>query len=152
MALGVTAQTCTVVVSIALGCVKKTHLMACSAAAGAGLNLGLNIIFIPRYGIVAAAITTLLAMLTDLSIRLHLARRELDWLLPVGRIARVAIAAAALGVLLHASTPSAPVELAGLVFAAPILYLLLLLALRVFSAADIVPALRFMAGLLRGRG
>ncbi len=137
VALGVTAQVCTIVVSIALGCVKKTHLMAYSALAAAGLNLGLNIIFVPRYGIVAAAVTTLIAMLVDLTIRLALARRHLplaiDWL----RLAKAMVAAGVLGSILFWLSPTGVVPLIGLTAITPVIFMALLLGLRVVSISDL---------------
>jgi O-antigen/teichoic acid export membrane protein len=148
VALGATAQICTIVVSLALACVKKTHLMAYSAFAGACLNLGLNIIFIPRYGIVAAAVTTLVAMLVDLGIRLALARRHVQLTIPWCRLIRAAVAASILGISLFAVSPSAVASLLGLVIVSPVVYLALLLGLRVVNLNDIREGGKFVRGLI----
>ena len=149
VALGVTAQVCTIVVSIALGCVKKTHLMAYSALAGAGLNLGLNIIFIPLYGIVAAAATTLLAMLVDLGIRLVLARRHVALAVNWWRIDRAALAAALLAAGLFALSPTGIVRLLLLVVVSPAIYLGLLLLFAVVSVSELMKAKEFAWQMLK---
>ena len=152
VALGITSQTCTVVISIALGCVKKTYLMALSALAGAGLNLGLNIIFIPQYGIIAAAATTLVAMLIDFSIRLAMARRYVQLPLPWWQLTRAALAALLLGIGLSILSPTTTAPLVALLALSPLVYLGLLLGLRVIRARDLAATWRFVVGLLpRGR-
>ena len=149
VALGVTAQVCTIVVSITLGCIKKTHLMAYSALAGAGLNMGLNIIFIPRYGIVAAAVTTLFAMVVDLSIRFRLAQRHVHLTIQWWRLARAAVAAAALGFALSALSPTGVVPLLGLLVVSPVVYPAMLLGLRVVSRGDLSKAREFIWKVIR---
>jgi len=151
VALGVTAQVCTIVVSIALGCVKKTHLMAYSALAGACLNLGLNIIFIPRYGIVAAAVTTLFAMLVDLGIRLAMAKRHVHLTIPWWRLIRAAVAATILGAGLFALSPTGVVTLLALLVISPTVYLALLLGLRVVSISDLARGKEFVWRVIRMR-
>ena len=151
VALGVTAQVCTIVVSIALGCIKKTHLMAYSALAGAALNLGLNIVFIPRYGIVAAAATTLFAMVVDLSIRFRLAQHHLHLTIRWWRLARAAVAAAALGFALFAFAPTGVAPILGLLILSPVVYLALLLGLRVVSMNDLTMGREFVMQLVTPR-
>jgi len=151
VALGVTAQICTIVVSIALGCVKKTHLMAYSAFAGAGLNLVLNIIFIPRHGIVAAAVTTLFAMLVDLGIRLALAKRHVQLTIPWWRLIRAAVAATILGAGLFALSPTDVVTLLALLVISPAVYLALLLGLKVVSVSDLAMGKEFVWRMTRMR-
>jgi O-antigen/teichoic acid export membrane protein len=151
VALGATAQICTIVVSIALGCVKKTHLMAYSALAGACLNLGLNVIFIPRYGIVAAAVTTLVAMLVDLGIRLALAKRHISLSVSWWRIARAALAAAILGAGLFALSPSGVAPLLVVLVTSPAIYLALLLGFRVVSMHDLADGRESVRRVIRMR-
>lgn len=63
--------------------VKKTKLIAIIWAIAAFLNLGLNIIFIPKFGIMAAAIITLMSYFCALILMRHFAFKELqfriDW-------------------------------------------------------------------------
>ncbi len=148
VALGVTAQTCTVVVSIALGCVKKTHLMAYSAFAGACLNLGLNIVFIPRYGIVAAAMTTLIAMLVDLSIRLTLARRHMHLPVQWSKLTRAAVAASIVALGLSSLDVTSVVSMLGLLVLSPTAYVGLLIGMRVVRMTTLKRGWAFARTLL----
>ena len=151
VALGVMAQLCTTVVSIAIGCVKKTHLAAYSALAGACLNLGLNIVFIPRYGIVAAAATTLIAMLVDLGIRVTLVRRHLLLNIQWWRLTKAAVAAVILGLGLFSLSVTGVAPLVGLLVLSPAIYLALLVGLRVVHIDDLIAARRFASQLIKER-
>jgi len=51
------------IVLTGMGVTKRTGAMGWLAAAGAGLNVGLNFLLIPRYGMTAAALTTVAANL-----------------------------------------------------------------------------------------
>jgi O-antigen/teichoic acid export membrane protein len=150
VSLGVTAQVCTVVVSLALACVKKTHLAAYSALAGACLNLGLNIIFIPSYGIIAAAVTTLFAMLVDLGIRFRLAQRHVHLTIQWWRLAKAAVAAAILGFGLFALSPTSVVALLALLIISPAVYLALLLGFGILSISGLASGWQFATRLLKG--
>ena len=61
LALGVVAAASTQVTAIGISLTKKTKYFAVFALAAAGVNLGLNILFIPRWGMMAAAWTTVAA-------------------------------------------------------------------------------------------
>ncbi len=66
-----------------LNLVKKTKLVAIIWAIAAFLNLGLNIVFIPRFGIMAAAIITFISYLCALILTWHYAFKDfqfhIDW-------------------------------------------------------------------------
>lgn len=63
--------------------VKKTKIIAVIWAIAAFLNLGLNIIFIPRFGIIAAAIVTFMSYFCAFVLMRHFAFKEfqfkIDW-------------------------------------------------------------------------
>ncbi len=149
VAVGVTAQMSTVVVSIALGCVKKTHLMAFSSLVAATLSLGLNIFLVPRYGITAAAATTLLAMLVDFAIRLRLAQRHVRLSIQWRRLTKAGIAAAALGAILFVLSPTGPAPLVALVLVSPIMCVATLVVFRVATMSDLRSGWAFAVGLFR---
>jgi O-antigen/teichoic acid export membrane protein len=76
---------------------RKVHLLAFIFVGGAVLNMGGNLIFIPRYGMMAAATTTLatymLVALATYLVSRSLHPMRLEW----GRVARVAMVLAGLG-------------------------------------------------------
>jgi O-antigen/teichoic acid export membrane protein len=69
--------------------------------AGLGFNLVLNLILIPRYGIVAAAAVTLASEVLILAASVPLMRRHLGFFPGLGELLPVAVAAAVMGLMLE---------------------------------------------------
>ncbi|MBI2170538.1 MAG: oligosaccharide flippase family protein [Chloroflexi bacterium] len=63
LALGSLASGSTQITALGLGLAKRTYFMIIYAWLAAGLNVGLNFLFIPRWGMMAAAWTTLASYL-----------------------------------------------------------------------------------------
>ncbi|HEY7960764.1 MAG TPA: flippase [Solirubrobacteraceae bacterium] len=106
------------------------------AFVGLVVNVALNLLLIPRYGYIAAAWTTLLTNIVVIFPALYAIFREIDMRPSVGRILRIALAAAASG-LLVAALRRAGVPFAGLAGAMVVVYLLLLLALRALDIGEV---------------
>jgi O-antigen/teichoic acid export membrane protein len=68
---------------------KRTELALIGIGAGSLVNVGLNFILIPRYGYMAAAITTLLGYLTLDVVTFSVSLRVFKWKLPLATVARV---------------------------------------------------------------
>jgi O-antigen/teichoic acid export membrane protein len=106
------------------------------AATALVLNVVLNVILIPRYGFMAAAWTTLATELTVMSLTMRAVLRGLGMRPALGRLARIAAAAAAMGALV-AGLREAGLPLGGLVAAGAASYLAGLVALRALTRADL---------------
>jgi O-antigen/teichoic acid export membrane protein len=111
------------------------------AAVGLILNAALNVLFIPRYGFIAAAWITLL---TEVTVMSSIMRRVLITLVMkprLKRFARTLLAAIAMGLTTWAARElDAP--LAVLVIVGGISYLLAIVVLRVLTVAEIKAMLR----------
>ncbi|HXD58135.1 MAG TPA: flippase [Thermoleophilaceae bacterium] len=100
------------------------------------INVGLNLIFVPKYGYIAAAWITLITEVFVQAFVLREVFKEIGlhpkWL----RFARVALASAAMGLFTWAAK-QAGVPLAGLVVVAAITYPLALIVLRAVSVSEL---------------
>ncbi len=84
-----------------LGFYKKTYIsMLCVIASGA-LNIGLNFLLIPKYGYVAAALTTLISYSFLLFLTVIISRRFLTWGFPFKSLLRTIIASGIMGVVVY---------------------------------------------------
>ena len=79
---------------------RSDFLMYCMVGA-ALLNIGLNFIFIPKYGYMAAAFTTLIAYGADLTARVILSRRFFVWEFPFKSLAKITLASAVMGIIVY---------------------------------------------------
>ena len=84
-----------------LTCYKKTRpIMYCNLFCGA-LNFGLNMLLVPMFGYMAAAVTSLVSFVLDLAIKVVLSRRHLVWRFPLGSLLRIAGAAGIMAAVLY---------------------------------------------------
>ncbi|HEX3172592.1 MAG TPA: flippase [Solirubrobacterales bacterium] len=117
------------------------------ASLGLVVNVGLNLVLLPRYGFLAAAWTTLATELAVVGLAWRAVMSELDFRLALGRVYRAAAATAAMTLLLLGlraiDTPAVP-----LLLAAAVSYPLLALALRAVSLDE----LRQLRALRRSSG
>jgi O-antigen/teichoic acid export membrane protein len=80
---------------------KKTHFIM-AAIGGAGLaNVGLNLLFVPRYGYMAAAVTTLIGYGILLALMVITSRRYFLWDFPFRSLARAVTASAIMGAAVY---------------------------------------------------
>lgn len=79
-----------------LGLARRNKSVMYTTLFGLGVNVGLNLVLIPLYGIEGAAIATPITSLALLAAQLHYSRRHLTWHFPYATLAR-ALAAALLG-------------------------------------------------------
>lgn len=80
---------------------KKTDLTLYYNLIGGGLNLGLNFLFVPKYGYMAAAATTLIACIANLMMVIALSRHFLIWQFPFKSLGRAACASLIMGILVY---------------------------------------------------
>jgi O-antigen/teichoic acid export membrane protein len=111
------------------------------AAVGLAVNVALNLALIPSYGFLAAAWITLLTEVVVMSLTMRTVLAELQMTPQLRRLARIAIAAAAMGLLAYAAR-ALHTPLAGLVVVALLAYPAALFLLKALSTADIQAVLR----------
>lgn len=80
---------------------KKTNLSMRYNLIGAGINLGLNFLFIPKYGYMAAAATTFVACAANLVMVIAMSRRFLVWQFPFESLGRAACASTIMGIIVY---------------------------------------------------
>lgn len=101
------------ILEIGIDITSKIHLLAFIFVGGASLNVAGNLLLVPRYGMLAAATTTLatylLVALTTYLVSRRLHPMHLEW----GRLARVALVLAGLGTLAVWLAPNAPLPAIG---------------------------------------
>jgi O-antigen/teichoic acid export membrane protein len=86
------------IASVGLLLAKRTGRIAANQILAVLVNLGLNFILIPRYGFVAAGITTLIGYLTLVVLQALAARPHLAWPFPYRTLRNTALASVAAGV------------------------------------------------------
>jgi O-antigen/teichoic acid export membrane protein len=80
---------------------KKTQAIAANQIAAALLNVGLNLLLIPRYGFVVAGITTLAGYLALFVLQSLASRRYLTWRFPVKSLRNILAATTLMGALAY---------------------------------------------------
>jgi len=71
---------------------KRTRLLALNQFVATALNLGLNFIFVPKYGFVGAGATTLLGYIVLFVLQTYQSKDELRWCFPFKTLRNVAVA------------------------------------------------------------
>lgn len=127
--------------ALVFGYVKKTYISMIVAAVSASLNLGLNFLLIPRYGYIAAAITTLICYSVYLFLMVIISRRFLVWKFPFKSLAKVTCASAIMAIAVYpignSLTSSVLINLVVAISAGVIVYSIVLFLLGGFQANEI---------------
>ncbi|MDD5509204.1 MAG: flippase [Dehalococcoidales bacterium] len=133
------------IVSYNLLLAKKTKILGITWAIAAGLNIGLNILVVPRLGILGAAITTLIAYSLAFGVISYFAFREFRF--PIDRrfIGKSLIASAVMSLAIWQMAPQGNLDTVVTVLAGAAIYGGILIASKGFSKTE----LRFFLGLLR---
>ena len=85
---------------------KRTRLVFVLVSLSAAMNLVLNVIFIPDYGIIAAAITTLIAYLALLSFTIYFSRQYIKFEIPYDFIGKSVLASLVMTSVLYWVNPT----------------------------------------------
>lgn len=120
---------------------KKTGFITLSATAAGVLNLFLNLLFIPKYGYFAAAVTTLVSYVAHVSLTRWFSRRLFVWDFPRRSLFHVLVASGVMGAAVYvvADVVTLP-PLAVLLLCAgggSVIYAVVLLALGEFSRQEL---------------
>lgn len=94
---------------------KKTNLVMYYNLIGAGTNLGLNFLLIPKYGYIAAAATTFVACAANLVMVIAMSRQFLVWHFPFKSLGKIAVASGVMSTVVYllgnSLTASNPINL-----------------------------------------
>jgi len=81
---------------------KKTYQIAINQGVAALVNLGLNLVLVPRFGFVAAGVTTLVGYAVLLALQIYVSRSHLAWPFPWMTLRNVVIATVCMGLAVSA--------------------------------------------------
>ena len=130
------------------GYIKKTYLYMILAVIVALLNVGLNFLLVPRYGYMAAAMTTLIAYGFYFFLMVIVSRRFLTWEFPFEFLGKAVGASAMMGIavyLLSSHLPASPwVNLLVTIGVGVITYFAVLFLLRGFQSDEIETVLAWV--------
>jgi O-antigen/teichoic acid export membrane protein len=80
---------------------KKTHFIMTAIASAGLVNVGFNLLFVPKYRYMAAAVTTLISYGVLLAIMVTSSRRHFIWDFPFRSLARAVTASTIMGALVY---------------------------------------------------
>jgi len=127
--------------SYIFGFYKRTDLNMYCVLSAALLNIGLNIIFIPKYGYVAAAITTFISYVFMLVVVIFVSRRFFIWEFPFKSLGNVVYASGVMGVAVYfignSLTSSTLINLIVSILTGMSVYSLMLFLLREIKPSEI---------------
>jgi len=119
---------------------KKTSCITFGIVAAGALNLLLNILFIPKYGYFAAAVSSLFSHTFLLVLMVALSRRLFIWKFPFVSLAKVSCASAAMGIVVYflhdTLTSSTIINVIISVFIGGLTYLAFLVVFREFRPEE----------------
>jgi O-antigen/teichoic acid export membrane protein len=120
---------------------QKTGPITVALVVAGLLKVLLNILFVPRYGYFAAAVTTLICYAVSMCLIIWFSRRLYVWRFPYRSLLKIAVASAIMGVVVHyferASILAPVLRLLVCMGVGAVVYAAVLLALREFSSQEI---------------
>lgn len=126
------------IISNILRLVKKTKIIRNIWVIAATLNLGLNIIFVPYFGYIAAAITTLVAYLVAFLISIYYSRKYLRFYIGIKFILKSILASIIMSTIILKLTPSNIWMGILTVMLGALTYFIVLFLLRSFKEEEII--------------
>jgi len=116
---------------------KRSKLFVSVFGFAAALNLGLNIIFVPRWGIIGAAITTFVAYYILAIIVWYISYKQMKFEIQLGFIAKAIIASIASTFVIWLYKPTELIEIFALILISAIVYFSLLFLLKGFGKKEL---------------
>ncbi len=116
---------------------KRSKLFASVFGFAAALNLGLNIIFVPRWGVIGAAITTFVAYYILAIIVWYISYKQMKFEIQLGFIAKAIIASIASTFVIWLYKPTELIEIFALILISAIVYFSLLFLLKGFGKKEL---------------
>ena len=140
---------------VALGLIHKQYLSTVSISIACGVNLVLNILLIPRYGIFGAAIATFLAFFSQLVLSFLFAVKLTDIKTEFGYPAMVAVVSVLMGTLLYLLNMAMPsggiVPFIVLILSGAVIYFALLFIFRLIDMKIFKSTVNFFLTLLHNK-
>ena len=124
---------------------KHTQIFAIASGAGAALNVGLNLLLVPRFGLIGAAVSTLLAYAVAAVIVFRDSRKYMIFDFNPAFIGKCALASAVMSLAIWVLGPATPAQVALSVGGGAIIYFGVLFLLRGFGRTE----RGFLAGLAK---
>ncbi|MFC1911836.1 flippase [Chloroflexota bacterium] len=125
------------VISHILILVKKMKIIGVVWIISASVNLGLNILIVPRLGVLGAAITTSISYLLALGIVTYFSFREFRFSIEPGFIIKSLVASAAMSAVVWLIAPQGNLATVLIIAAGVVIYGLILLLLKGFKKEEI---------------
>jgi len=133
--------------------IKKTYIYSIMAMIAALSNVGLNFLLIPKYGYMAAAVTTLISYSLYLFLTVVASRRFLVWKFPFKALAKIALASTTMGITTYfigsILTSSILINLIVAIGTGGIVYFVTLFLLRGFYLGEIRMILNFKDSIIK---
>lgn len=116
--------------------VNKTTIMGMSWALAALVNLGLNIAFVPHFGITGAAVATLIAYALAVGITIYYSRKEFKFSVDWAFILKSLVASSVMAPVVWKIAPAGTLNVVLTVLAGTTIYVIMLLLLRGFKKEE----------------
>jgi O-antigen/teichoic acid export membrane protein len=129
---------------------KQTRIIAIASGIAAAVNLGLNILLVPYWGVVAAAITTLIGYTIMALIMYYKARKYLKFETNPLFILKSILSSSIMAVIIWAINPYGVVRILLSIVLGAIVYLVILFIIRGFSKNELQSILRLLNGIIHG--
>lgn len=138
---------------IGLALYKRTNIIMYSILGAGLLNIGLNILIVPKYSYIGAAVTTLLSYAFLLAVMLCVSKKYFVWSFPFKSLGKVATALTVMAVIVYpignSMTSSSLINLILGIGIGMIVYFLMLLILRELQKEEIEALLKCKSKLWR---
>ena len=125
--------------------IKRTGIIGISWAAAALLNLGLNIVFVPRFGVLAAAVTTLVSYTLVTAVIIFFSTRHLRFDIKGGFILKSLVSSLVMSLIIWKLSPVGIINLLWVIVLGILVYFGSLFLMKSFSINEI----RFFRELFR---
>lgn len=142
VSLGIAIYSVALVISEPINFFKKTRLFLYIFSLASFINIILNIIYIPIFGLFAASLSTLISYLILASFIFIYSRRLLKFNLEIFFVLKILICSIVMGILVVLFNPSNLMELIVSVILAILVYFVLLISFRAISLKEIQMVLK----------
>ena len=129
---------------------KRTRIIAVAFGAAAALNLGLNILLVPHWGVIAAATTTLIAYALVAGIICYQSRKYMKFDSNLGFIIKSVLASIVMTFAIWAFSPVGAVKIVLSIIIGAAVYFAVLFLLKGFKKAETQFFLRLVKETVRG--
>ena len=148
VAAAMVLHSCQSVVAQPIFLAKKTHIIGLAWGAAAALNLGLNLLLVPRFGIIAAASTTLLAFAVGTASISYYSLKYLRFRIEWGFMVKSILASAVMSGIILLFHPYDGIDLLIVIPVGAVVYFLVILLLGGIRRQETAFFLRIAASMI----